>query len=94
MPLPSQQEMQKRMQTEIDWKRSWMPATGARAAIFQLHFIKYHDQLLMDMGLSPKRKSNPISELFVPYCARDYDDLFKKGPPATSKKINSDVNNG
>jgi len=71
-----------------------MPATGARAAIFQLHFIKYHEQLLVDMGLSPKRKSNPISELFVPYCARDYDDLFKKGNKPASSRSNSEIKEG
>lgn len=83
--------MQNRMQTEIDWKRSWMPATGARAAIFQLHFIKYHDQLLVDMGLSPKRKSNPLSEIFVPYCARDYDDLFQKDVKQAATQIKSQM---
>jgi len=81
------------MQVEIDWKRSWMPATGARAAIFQLHFIKYHDELMRDMGLSHKRKSNPISEIFVPYCARDYEDLFKKNVKKVGSKVDSQMTN-
>jgi len=32
--MPTQAEMQKRMDEEIAWKRSWMPRTGSRAAIF------------------------------------------------------------
>jgi len=41
--MPTTADMQKAMDTEIAWKRSWMPRTKARAAIFQLHKMKYHD---------------------------------------------------
>ena len=34
MKLPEKEVMQERMEEEIAWKRSWMPATGSRAAIF------------------------------------------------------------
>ena len=56
-----------------------MPATSARASIFQLHMMKYHDTLLTDMGENPMRKGlNVLAEMFSPYCAADYRDLFKK----------------
>ena len=74
--MPTTSDMQKAMDTEITWKRSWMPRTKSRAAIFQLHKMKYHDQLCKDMKVSHRRKSNPISEVFSPYTARDYKDLF------------------
>ena len=37
---------------------------------------KYHDRLVADMGLPTCRKSNPLSELLMPYNARDYSDIF------------------
>jgi len=37
---------------------------------------KYHDRLVADMGLPTCRKSNPLSELLMPYTARDYSDIF------------------
>ena len=37
---------------------------------------KYHDRLVADMGLPTCRKSNPVSELLMPYNARDYGDIF------------------
>ena len=38
---------------------------------------KYHDQLLMDMGEPHLRKGrNKLAEIFQPYCAADYKDLF------------------
>ena len=37
---------------------------------------KYHDRLVADMGLPTCRKSNLLSELLMPYNARDYSDIF------------------
>ena len=54
-----------------------MPYSNARAALLQLHMPKYHDQLLMDMGEPHLRKGrNKLAEIFQPYCAADYKDLF------------------
>jgi len=54
-----------------------MPFSSARAALLQLHMPKYHDQLLMDMGEPHLRKGrNKLAEIFQPYCAADYKDLF------------------
>ena len=59
------------------WKRTWMPFTPARAALFQLHMPKYHDQLVKDRGEPHLRKGrNKLAEIFQPYCAADYKDLF------------------
>merc|ERR1719473_2028443 len=76
MALPPPREMQKAVEAEMNWKRTWMPSTSARAAIQQLHMPKYHDRLLADMGEAACRKSNPFFEAFVPYNARDYRALF------------------
>jgi len=76
MTLPPPREMQKAVEAEMNWKRTWMPSTSARAAIQQLHMPKYHDRLLADMGEAACRKSNPLFELLVPYRARDYRALF------------------
>jgi hypothetical protein len=59
------------------WKESWMPKKGDRAAILQLHKIKYHDQLCIDMGVNHLRKGwNILAEIFAPYSAADYTSLF------------------
>merc|ERR1719231_1782400 len=76
MTLPPPREMQKAVEAEMNWKRTWMPSTSARAAIQQLHMPKYHDRLLADMGEAACRKSNPLFEVLVPYNARDYRSLF------------------
>merc|ERR1719487_2992714 len=74
--LPPTGQMQKAVETEMNWKRTWMPAPSARAAIQQLHMPKYHDQLTADMGYSIFRKSNPLAEVLMPYGARDYSAIF------------------
>jgi len=77
MILPSEETMIKKMEEEKTWKRSWIPDTGSRASIFQLHKMKYHDQLCKDMGTPHRRKGmNILAELFAPYSARDYEALF------------------
>ena len=58
------------------WKRKWMPETASRASLVLLHQTHYHDRLLKDMGLPHRRKSNPLSELFMPYQAGDYDNVI------------------
>merc|ERR1712056_37109 len=77
--LPSLKAMEKTIAKEQVWKRSWMPKKGDRAAILQLHKMAYHDQLCRDMGVNPRRKGwNLLAELFAPYSAADYADLFAK----------------
>merc|ERR1711879_155195 len=76
--LPSPKDMEAHIAVEQGWKRSWMPAKGDRAAILQLHKMKYHDQLCGDMGASRMRKGwNLLAEAFAPYSAADYARLFQ-----------------
>jgi len=77
MALPSIGGMQKTMEKEQAWKRSWMPPSSARASIWQLHMTRYHDNLMKDMGENHHRKY-PCFEAFMPYQASDYKSLFKK----------------
>merc|ERR1712228_1029507 len=82
--LPSSEDMEAHIAVEQEWKRSWMPGKGDRAAILQLHKMKYHDQLCVDMGVKRKRKGwNFLAEAFAPYTAADYRGLFQE--PATSR---------
>lgn len=78
MDLPGVGGMLKTIEKETAWKRSWMPASSARASIWQLHMTKYHDNLMKDLGESHLRKfPNPLAEVFMPYQASDYANLFK-----------------
>jgi len=74
--LPRAGGMEQAIEKERSWKRSWMPASSARASIWQLHMMKYHDNLCKDMGENYKRKCDPISEALMPYSAADYRALF------------------
>merc|ERR1711943_44527 len=75
--LPSVQVMANDIDAAKAWKGSWMPKKGDRAAILQLHKIKYHDQLCIDMGVNHLRKGwNLLAEIFAPYSAADYTSLF------------------
>jgi len=76
--LPSPGRMERLMEKEASWKRSWMPASSARSAIWQLHMMKYHDFLCKDMGVRKHRKMpNCCGEIFMPYTAADYRPLFQ-----------------
>merc|ERR1712151_214569 len=75
--LPAPDAMEAAVARDRDWKQSWMPKKGDRAAILQLHKMKYHDQLCEDMGVNHKRKGwNLLAEAFAPYSAADYTGLF------------------
>merc|ERR1712217_875730 len=93
MALPSLEVMEQTIAKEKAWKRSWMPKKGDRAAILQLHKMAYHDQLCRDMGVNPRRKGwNLLAEVFAPYSAADYTDLFAK-EEATGKAVALEAEN-
>jgi len=74
MPLPGQ--MQRAIDKEQAWKRSWMPASSARSAIWQLHMVKYHDSIMRDLNERVGRKGcNKLGECFAPYSANDYRSI-------------------
>jgi len=78
--LPPTSEMARDIEAARVWKESWMPKKGDRAAILQLHKMKYHDQLCIDMGVNHLRKGwNLLAEIFAPYTADDYAALFPQG---------------
>merc|ERR1711870_28591 len=101
--LPAPDAVEAAVARDKDWKQSWMPKKGDRAAILQLHKMKYHDQLCKDMGVNHKRKGwNIFAECFAPYSAADYAGLFEareqraRGPTLLggsdrNEKHNSDV---
>jgi len=75
--LPEPAVMQKDIEQQQAWKRSWMPHKSDRAAILQLHKMAYHDQLCKDMDQNHRRKGwNVLAECFAPYAAADYRSLF------------------
>merc|ERR1712151_921890 len=66
--LPRNCQMQREIELEQAWKRSWMPPSSARASIWQLHMTKYHDMICRDMGVPHMRKGlNIAAEIFAPY---------------------------
>eukprot|EP00929_Paragymnodinium_shiwhaense_P108081 TRINITY_DN74400_c0_g1_i1.p1 TRINITY_DN74400_c0_g1~~TRINITY_DN74400_c0_g1_i1.p1 ORF type:complete len:607 (-),score=121.30 TRINITY_DN74400_c0_g1_i1:237-2057(-) len=78
LELPPPGRMERYIEKERSWKRSWMPASSARGSIWQLHMMRYHDNLCADMGVARMRKMpNCLGELFMPYAAADYRGLFK-----------------
>jgi dimethylaniline monooxygenase (N-oxide forming) len=70
----------KGMHTDIEarkkWARSWMPERANRSTLVLLHQKHYHDQLIMDMGLNPHRKSNIVAEYLMPYESSDYNGII------------------
>lgn len=81
IPIASRVEQLVEVEKVQAWKRTWMPPTSARASIWQLHMMKYHDDLLKSMGENHLRKGgNKLAEMFSPYCAADYRDIFAEEP--------------
>ena len=74
MPLPSKDAMIKMLEEETSGKGSWMPPNSSRDAMFQ-----YHDKLCKDMGVPHRRNEESLkTESISPYCARDYEEFFKR----------------
>merc|ERR1711972_189883 len=80
LQLPSGGDMEMAVGQDRAWKRSWMPGSSARAAIWQLHMMRCHDGLVEDLGERRKRKGwNLLAEVFAPYSAGDYHNLLRLG---------------
>lgn len=77
MTFPSPSAMEQVIEQEKSWKRSWMPPTSSRVCIWQLHVMKYHDDLLTDMKEARFWKTpNCLGEILMLYTAADYRSLF------------------
>ncbi len=91
--LPDAAAMAREIAAIKAWKRRWMPASAARGARLLLHMLHYHDELLRDLGLNPKRKTGwlaPLKELIFPYQPSDYrtvvtSELQERGGRAADK---------
>jgi len=93
--LPSVADMDRTVDKEQSWKRSWMPKKGDRAAILQLHKMVYHDQLCDDLGVNSHRKGwNLLAEVFAPYSAADYKDLFPSSDEAAKLVVKTEARRG
>ena len=68
------------MENEInevkEWKRKWMPTTPSRSSLVLLHQIHWYDRIMRDMNLKVGRKSNILSEWFMPCVSSDYDGVL------------------
>jgi dimethylaniline monooxygenase (N-oxide forming) len=76
--LPDAEAMTREIAEMKTWKQSWMPSSAARSARLILHMQHYHDELLVDFGVSPLRKRGifaPLKELLFPYLPGDYDTI-------------------
>lgn len=75
--LPDKKTQLREIEQMKCWKRKIMPEQSARGSLLQLHVLHFHDELLRDMRMEPKRKSNFITELFGAYQPADYKDILK-----------------
>ena len=74
--LPSADEMEKSTHKVRDWKRANTIFEPTRSYWVSNRFHQYLDVLLMEMGVKPTRKSNPLSEFFGAYAPEDYAGVF------------------
>ena len=74
--LPSADEMEKSTHKVRDWKRANTIFEPTRSYWVSNRFHQYLDVLLLELGVKPTRKSNPISEFFSSYAPEDYAGVF------------------
>ncbi|MDO8358734.1 MAG: NAD(P)-binding domain-containing protein [Devosia sp.] len=84
--LPSPEAMEASTVKVRDWKRANTLFEPTRAYWVSNRFHQYLDVLLMELGVKPNRKSNPLSEFFAAYAPEDYAGVFdeyrqKRGTP-------------
>lgn len=76
LTLPPPDEMERRIEEIRAWKREHVLFEPSRGCAINTRFHQYLDVLLGDLGLTPYRKSNALSEALVAYSARDYDGVL------------------
>ncbi|KAG2449954.1 hypothetical protein HYH02_000058 [Chlamydomonas schloesseri] len=77
--LPPAAAMEQDVRAQQVWKREVMPAQRNRSSVLLSYQTNYHDQLLSDMRMKPRRKgANLLSECFGAYTAADYSPLLCK----------------
>jgi cation diffusion facilitator CzcD-associated flavoprotein CzcO/uncharacterized protein YjbI with pentapeptide repeats len=73
--LPDRALMLDEIESMKQWKRKTMPEQQSRGSMLQVHALHYHDELLRDLGIKCKRKSNFLAEIFGAYLPADYKDI-------------------
>jgi hypothetical protein len=76
LELPPVAEMEAAIEHVRAWKREHINYEPSRACAINTRFQQYLDILLMELGLSPRRKRNGVAELFQAYGAADYAGLL------------------
>lgn len=77
LTLPSVEEMEASIETIRQWKRENIHFEPSRSCAISTRYQQYIDALLMELGLSPYRKTpNVLAEIFAPYSAQDYRDII------------------
>ncbi|KAK9811606.1 hypothetical protein WJX72_006857 [[Myrmecia] bisecta] len=76
LQLPSPAEMEHDVAALRKWKRRVYTASPQRATHIHLHLQAYLDQVMGDLGVNPKRKSNALLEWLDPILPADYRQLF------------------
>lgn len=72
-------KMREEIQARKLWAREWIPSRqyGSRSKEILVFQLDYVDSLLRDMGEDPRRKTNPLSEFFMPSFPQDYDGIIR-----------------
>jgi len=72
----NKQDMESEVNEMKEWKRKWMPNTPSRSSLVLLHQIHWYDRIMRDIGMKASRKSNFLSEWFMPYESSDYHGVL------------------
>ncbi|KAI1080408.1 cofactor FMO1 FAD enzyme [Whalleya microplaca] len=84
--VPSQEVMEKEVAEWNVWTRKRYLAQGRKHAYAIYDFLSYVDMLIRDLGISMKRKRNPLADLFLPTYPRHYRGLVDEFRCAHAKK--------
>jgi len=83
--LPTPDEMEASTHRVRDWKRQHTIFEPTRAYWVSNRFHNYLDTLLMELGVRPWRKRNPIDEIFAAYDPTDYAGVVEEYERARGK---------
>ncbi|ORY03476.1 hypothetical protein BCR34DRAFT_545124 [Clohesyomyces aquaticus] len=84
--LPNQEEMEIEVATWCSWTKRRYLEQGRRHSYSIYDYLAYVDTLARDLGLNTSRKSNPFSEMFLPYRPQDWRGLIPEFLQAEKKK--------
>ncbi|CZT51336.1 uncharacterized protein RSE6_12466 [Rhynchosporium secalis] len=78
LDVPSQEVMEQEAATFNAWTRKRYLEQGKKHAYFIYDYLSYIDTLMRDLKLKTNRKSNPISEMLMPYSPQDYSGVISE----------------